>query len=155
MSLAQRVMAVVRLSSLADSPSKPAGAVAVPTNLFVRLLQGQINKYCAAFEHVVAETGPNFIPFERTKSMLMLLRMLRWSYSSQDIVREGCLSWDRKTIALKNGRLAHRQGMGLAHTMEMYEFGWMLPKLNVRDWMFTDKTWDKMLFANPAIEQVY
>ena len=45
-----------------------------------RFLQGQINKYCAAFEHVLIGSSTEFINFERTKMMIMLLRVLRWLY---------------------------------------------------------------------------
>ena len=155
MPLAQKIVEVVRSFDLAGRSCKPKGAVAVPTDLFIRLLQGQINKYCAAFEHVLAVSGTEFVSFEWTKIMLMLLRTLRWCYSAQDIAREGGLSWDCKSITRSDGRPAYRQGMSLMQTMESHGFGWLLPKFDVQDWMFRDDVTSEMLFANPAIEQAY
>ncbi|TGO31559.1 hypothetical protein BHYA_0526g00010 [Botrytis hyacinthi] len=83
----------------------------IPTRQLFDFLSAQINKYCLLFEHILANTGAVY-SLPETIVMVIVLRALRFCYSSNLIQRESLLYKDRWEPSRGSKRII-KEGLGI------------------------------------------
>ena len=139
----------------------PPYAWAVKTEVYLNYLWRQADKFAAGFEVVRARCREDFVTWEQTKIMAMMLRGLRFALSGHQLSRESALWWSRRDRRGNDqhaggaGRRRHWYGLGFCNTLPRYGYCWIEPRIDWGRLVFKPAFTDDMLFGNDMLRDQY
>ena len=110
----------------------------------LKFFRKNINRATTAFEYIYKLREKHFIDWEYTKLIIMLLRFLKFIYSSHLLRDEFALWWDRRVRP--NGKIY--EDLGFSTTIPRYGYGWFMDKINWERYTFKADIAERTLFSN-------
>ncbi len=119
---------------------------------YLRFLYHNLNKFLAVFEYIYVTQNVDFVSWEASKMMIMLLRMARLCYGSHRYSQEVAVWWDKRTFS-QGGRTFY--GLGVGDTMAQHGYGFLKDRFDWKGLRLESKYSDHTLFGNVHMERAY